>query len=156
MALKLTQEQFGENIGVKNGVVSAWEKGSAPVPEGRVRIIRDEYNASVDWLVKGEGEMFQESTEDPNARRDAALDYALSIIRRLPADAKNDAVEFMRELVRRCDDDYAAALRKTPSKPGEEPAPVQEIYIAPADDDFEKETRVSDDEEFDLEDDYDD
>ena len=152
MALRLTQEQFGENIGVKNGVVSAWEKGSAPVPEGRVRIIRDEYNASVDWLVKGEGEMFQECAEDPNARRDAAMGYALSIIRRLPADAKHDAVEFMRELVRRCDDDYAAALRKSPPNSGSDSDPAQQIYIASADDDFEKD----DDEEFDLEDDYDD
>ena len=103
--LRLTQDQFGNKIGVKNGVVSAWEKGSAPVPDGRVRIIRDEYNASIDWILKGEGEMFQESTEDPNAKRDAALEYALSLIRKLPAVERNDAVEFIRELVRRCDDD---------------------------------------------------
>jgi transcriptional regulator with XRE-family HTH domain len=150
--LRLTQDQFGNKIGVKNGVVSAWEKGSAPVPDGRVRIIRDEYNASIDWILKGEGEMFQESTEDPNAKRDAALEYALSLIRKLPAVERNDAVEFIRELVRRCDDDYVSALRKPSSKNAQSDVP--EIVIASADDDFNEIS--DDDEEFDLEDDYDD
>ena len=134
--LRLTQDQFGNKIGVKNGVVSAWEKGSAPVPDGRVRIIRDEYNASIDWILKGEGEMFQESTEDPNAKRDAALEYALSLIRKLPAVERNDAVEFIRELVRRCDDDYVSALRKPSSKNAQSDVP--EIVIASADDDFNR------------------
>ena len=44
-ALKLTQVQFAENIGVKGGVVSAWEKGSAPLPQGRRLIISDTYGA---------------------------------------------------------------------------------------------------------------
>ena len=152
-ALKLTQDQFGNNIGVKNGVVSAWEKGAANVPEGRIRIIRDEYNANMEWILNGEGEMFQESTEDPNARRDAALEYALSILRKLPDDARSDAVEFVRELIRRCDEASAAPAKssapKTSPKPKSEPKP--EPIIASADDDFD-----DDEEEFDLEDDYDD
>ena len=147
--LRLTQDQFGNKIGVKNGVVSAWEKGSAPVPDGRVRIIRDEYNASIDWILKGEGEMFQESTEDPNAKRDAALEYALSLIRKLPAVERNDAVEFIRELVRRCDDDYVSALRKPSSKNAQSDVP--EIVIASADDDFDE----AYEDEYDYDDSYD-
>ena len=150
--LKLTQDQFGNKIGVKNGVVSAWEKGAAPVPEGRIRIIRDEYNANMEWILKGEGEMFQENTDDPNARRDAALEYALSILRKLPDDARNDAVEFARELVRRCDDEYAASAKATAPKPSEPQASKPVAIIASADDDFDVED--GDDEEFDLEDDY--
>ena len=150
--LRLTQDQFGNKIGVKNGVVSAWEKGAAPVPEGRIRIIRDEYNANMEWILKGEGEMFQENTDDPNARRDAALEYALSILRKLPDETRSDAVEFVRELVRRCDAERAAAAKAAVSKP-EQPQETESItYIHSAEDDFDDED--GDDEEFDLEDDY--
>ena len=64
----------------------------------------------------------------------------------------NDAVEVIRELVRRCDDDYVSALRKPSSKNAQSDVP--EIVIASADDDFDEIS--DDDEEFDLEDDYDD
>ena len=151
--LKLTQDQFGNKIGVKNGVVSAWEKGAANVPEGRIRIIRDEYNANMEWILNGEGEMFQENTDDPNARRDAALEYALSILRKLPDETRSDAVEFVRELVRRGDAERAAAAKAAASKAPQTPAPDPVTLIASAEDDFDDDDG-EDDEEFDLEDDY--
>ncbi len=150
--LKLTQDQFGVKIGVKNGVVSAWEKGAAPVPEGRIRIIRDEYNANMDWILKGEGEMFQENSEDPNARRDAALEYALSILRKLPDETRSDVVELAREFVRRCDAERAESVKTSVSKPSQPQVSENVPIIASADDDFDVEDE--DDEEFDLEDDY--
>ena len=147
-ALKLTQVQFAENIGVKGGVVSAWEKGSAPLPQGRLLIISDTYGVNSNWIMKGEGEMFASESDAPKSKRDAALDYVCSILRDLPEERRRDATEFLRELVRRFDSDYEKGT------PEAEPE-FDEYEVVPADDDFNNDDD-DDFEEFDLEEDYDD
>ncbi|MDO5309972.1 MAG: helix-turn-helix transcriptional regulator [Planctomycetia bacterium] len=59
LRLKLTQVQFADKLGLKGGVISAWEKGTANVPPGRLLIICKAYNVREEWLRYGRGEMFE-------------------------------------------------------------------------------------------------
>ncbi len=112
-SLGLTQEEFAENIGVKGGVVSAWEKGNAPVPYGRVLMLGEAYNVNERWITSGIGEMFATTDKQPGKTpREHAEDYLLSLIDKLPPAARRDAVDFCRLVVRKYDPDYGDGSRR--------------------------------------------
>lgn len=57
-ALKLTLEKFGGNLGVGKGAISAIETGARNLTEQMAVSICREYNVNYDYLMNGEGEMF--------------------------------------------------------------------------------------------------
>lgn len=57
-ALKLSQEKFGERLGVTKSAVSKMELGTYNITDTILRLISKEFNVSYDWLVSGSGEMF--------------------------------------------------------------------------------------------------
>lgn len=56
--LKLTLEKFGEKLGVTKVAISNIEKGNRNVTEQMAVSICREYNVNYDYLMNGEGEMF--------------------------------------------------------------------------------------------------
>lgn len=63
-ALGLTQEKFGERVGVKKNTISQIENGVNGVTDQiRLSVCR-EFNVNEDWLRTGEGSMFSEPDED--------------------------------------------------------------------------------------------
>lgn len=62
-ALGLTLEKFGEKLGVKKNSVSQLENGRNTLTEQMARSICREYNVSYDYLIDGEGEMFDDLPE---------------------------------------------------------------------------------------------
>lgn len=56
--LGLTLEKFGESLGVSKGAISAIEVGTRNLTEQMPKAICREYNVNYDYLVNGEGEMF--------------------------------------------------------------------------------------------------
>lgn len=76
--LNLSQEAFGNKIGIKKASVSLIEKGKNNPSEQTVKSICREFNVNYSWLMNGMGEIFLE-TED--ALLDAlAEEYGLSEI----------------------------------------------------------------------------
>ncbi len=59
-ALDLTLDKFGEKVGVKKQTVSRIENGINNVTEQMVLSICREFNVNYDYLVNGEGEMFDD------------------------------------------------------------------------------------------------
>lgn len=57
-ALGLTLDRFGEKIGLKSSAISKIEKGRVNLSEQTAKAICREYNVNYDYLVNGEGEMF--------------------------------------------------------------------------------------------------
>lgn len=57
-ALKLSQDAFGEKLGMTGGGVSLLELGKRSVTEQVVKSICREFNVDYLWLTTGEGEMF--------------------------------------------------------------------------------------------------
>jgi transcriptional regulator with XRE-family HTH domain len=56
--LGLTLEKFGEKLGVKKNALSAIENGRNSLTEQMAKAICREYNVSYDYLINGDGEMF--------------------------------------------------------------------------------------------------
>lgn len=57
-SLKLTLEKFGGKLGVGKGAISAIETGARNLTEQMAVSICREYNVNYDYLMSGEGEMF--------------------------------------------------------------------------------------------------
>lgn len=65
--LKLTQERFGEQLGVSRSVIANIETNVLARPEQKeplYRLICEKFHVSYKWLTSGEGEMFDTNAED--------------------------------------------------------------------------------------------
>lgn len=58
--LGLTLEKFGEKLGVKKNAISQLENGRNALTDQMVKAICREYNVNYDYLMNGEGEMFDD------------------------------------------------------------------------------------------------
>lgn len=58
--LGLTLEKFGEKLGVKKNSISQLENGKNSLTDQMTKSICREYNVSYDYLMNGEGEMFDD------------------------------------------------------------------------------------------------
>lgn len=57
-SLGLTLDKFGEKLGVQKSAVSKIEKNICGLTETMAKTICREYNVSYDYLINGDGEMF--------------------------------------------------------------------------------------------------
>jgi len=61
--LNMTQETFGNRLGVRKTAISKLEKGENNLTEQMIKLICSEFSVSEDWLRTGEGNMFVETDE---------------------------------------------------------------------------------------------
>lgn len=74
--LDLTQQAFGERIGIKRNTVANYETGRNEPVDSVVALICREFNVNEEWLRTGEGEMFN---PEPSNELDAlANKFSLS------------------------------------------------------------------------------
>lgn len=62
-ALGLTQEKFGKQLGMKSNSISQLEKGVNNLTDQMAKAICREYNVNYDFLIYGEGDMFDSLPE---------------------------------------------------------------------------------------------
>lgn len=74
--LNLSQEAFGERIGVSKGVIVNLELERAPAKELMLKMICRTFNVNPLWLEKGEGEMFLDVPD--SILDDLAIEFDLS------------------------------------------------------------------------------
>jgi transcriptional regulator with XRE-family HTH domain len=61
--LGLTLDKFGEKLGMKKSALSLLENGVNNFTDQVIRSICREYKVNYDWLVRGEGEMFEDLSD---------------------------------------------------------------------------------------------
>lgn len=61
--LDLTQQKFADRLGVKRNTVGQWECGINAITDQIVFSICREFDVNEEWLRTGEGEMFEQMTE---------------------------------------------------------------------------------------------
>lgn len=104
-SLGLTLEKFGEKLGVQRSAVSKIEKGRVSLSEQMALAICREYNVNYDYLIYGDGEMFDNLPEtimdELCAQYDLDdLDRALiDIYITLPADFRKTVKDRIRNVV---------------------------------------------------------
>lgn len=74
--LKLSQEAFGERIGVSKGVIVNLELERAPAKDLMLKMICRTFNVNPLWLESGEGEMFLDVPD--TILDDLAVEFDLS------------------------------------------------------------------------------
>ena len=67
--LGLNQSDFGNKIGVKQGTVAGYESGARTPLDAVVSSICREFDVNEEWLRTGEGEMFEQMTEQQKLRK---------------------------------------------------------------------------------------
>lgn len=72
-ALDLTQQKFADRLYVKRNTVGQWEIGRNELTDAAILSICREFNVNEDWLRTGEGEMFEELTEQQKILKYTAL-----------------------------------------------------------------------------------
>jgi transcriptional regulator with XRE-family HTH domain len=87
----LNQTEFARLLGLKQGVASMWETGTAPLSEKTIKAICYTFHVSEQWLRTGEGEMF--TNEDP------AIEEFLAIYRTLSLPFRKMFLEYGRFLI---------------------------------------------------------
>lgn len=105
--LDLTLEKFGEKLGVKKGAISAIENNNRNLTEQMSKAICREYNVNYDYLMYGEGEMFDDLPQtivdelcvqyDLNDFDKALVEMYVS----LPAGSRERIKEYMKQLVKK-------------------------------------------------------
>ena len=93
-ALKLSQREFGEKLGVSRDVISNIEYNRVPPKELLLRHICEIYHVNPYWLETGEGEMFNSELEKSNK-----FDEAFQIFKSLCPDFQDYALDQIRKLV---------------------------------------------------------
>lgn len=62
--LDLTQQKFGEHIGIKGNTVAQYELGRSNPIDAVLSLICREFNVNEEWLRTGKGEMFKPAPTD--------------------------------------------------------------------------------------------
>ena len=62
--LKLTQQQLADKLGVKSQAVSKVEKNLNGLRNESLIILFKKYNVNLNWLITGQGEMFNSHEKD--------------------------------------------------------------------------------------------
>lgn len=106
-SLGLTLEKFGEKLGVTKTTISRIEKGVNNLTDQMAKSICREYNVNYDYLMYGEGEMFDDLPQtivdelcvqyDLNDFDKALVEMYVS----LPAGSRDRIKEYMKQLVKK-------------------------------------------------------
>lgn len=105
--LGLTLEKFGEKLGVQKSSISKIEKDRVALSDQMAKSICREYNVNYDYLMYGEGEMFDDLPQtivdelcaqyDLNDFDKALVEMYVS----LPAGNRERIKEYMKQLVKK-------------------------------------------------------
>ena len=106
-SLGLTLEKFGEKLGVTKTTISRIEKGVNNLTDQMAISICREYNVNYDYLMYGEGEMFDDLPQtivDELCTQYELNDFDKALVEMyvsLPAESRERIKEYMKQLVKK-------------------------------------------------------
>ena len=94
----LSQEEFAHSLGLKQGSYSDIERGKTKgISETILKLLSRTYQINKDWLLTGEGEMFDVSSEDENTAP-IAIDRLIEFINYLKDNKRGGRTNFERTI----------------------------------------------------------
>ena len=105
--LDLTLEKFGEKLGVQKSSISKIEKDRVALSDQMAKSICREYNVNYDYLMYGEGEMFDDLPQtivDELCAQYDLNDFDKALVEMyvaLPAGYRERIKEYMKQLVKK-------------------------------------------------------
>ena len=61
--LKMTQSEFGKELGRTKMAISYYEKGERSIDNSIILLLKEKFNVNTDWLINGNGSMFLSDNE---------------------------------------------------------------------------------------------
>ena len=104
--LDLTQQKFADRLGVKRNTVGQWECGINAITDRVIYSICREFDVNEDWLRYGEGDMFEEMSE-----QDKIMKYTAMLLRDTDSAVAN-AIQSFIVTYEQLDDTSKATLEK--------------------------------------------
>jgi len=104
LTLDLSQERFGQPLGLTKTSVSASENGNRVVSDRTVLLLRASYSVNPKWMYTGEGEMFLNDGGDfvsEMAAKYQLTDFQQTLVRavyEMPPELQRMAVEVARKI----------------------------------------------------------
>lgn len=71
--LDMTQQEFADSIGIKRSTMATYESGRNEPIDAVISLICKQHNVNEDWLRSGEGEMFEQLTEQEKIMKYIAM-----------------------------------------------------------------------------------
>lgn len=105
--LDLTLEKFGEKLGVQKSSISKIEKDRVALSDQMAKSICREYNVNYDYLMYGEGEMFDDLPQtivDELCAQYNLNDFDKALVEMyvsLPTGSRERIKEYMKQLVKK-------------------------------------------------------
>lgn len=105
--LDLTQQKFGERIGIKGNTVAQYELGRNKPLDSVITLICREFNVSENWIRTGTGEMFLKTPEEDLyskaaasilKKEDALAMEALKLYFQMSPEAKDAVSDYILQL----------------------------------------------------------
>lgn len=62
--LKMTQSEFGKELGRTKMAISYYEKGERCIDNSIILLLKEKFNVNTDWLINGNGSMFIDNKTD--------------------------------------------------------------------------------------------
>lgn len=90
--LHLSQHDFAARIGLKQNAISCMENGSVAITKQTVKLICLEFSVNKDWLIYGEGTMFENNQEN--------IGKFLSLYKELSPEFQDYILRITKELLR--------------------------------------------------------
>ena len=88
--LHLTQDEFGNKLGVANSSISNIEKNRYGITDQMIKLMVKEFGVNENWLRTGEGEMFPEFD-----RANSIAEHVAQIIKENPSSFKSRFISFL-------------------------------------------------------------
>lgn len=98
----LSQSELAKKLNVSSYVtISGWETGRTPVGKTRLYQIADMFNVNINWLLTGEGAMYNSPTDvDNETKRKIEDETLLKLFLSLPIEFQERIIEVLRENVK--------------------------------------------------------
>lgn len=61
--LKMTQSEFGKELGRTKMAISYYEKGERSIDNSIIILLQEKFNVNTDWLINGNGSIFLSDNE---------------------------------------------------------------------------------------------
>lgn len=71
--LDMTQQEFADSISIKRSTMATYESGRNEPIDAVISLICKQHNVNEDWLRSGEGEMFEQLTEQEKIMKYTAM-----------------------------------------------------------------------------------
>ena len=94
-SLGLKQREVADRLGIATGTVGQWECGDGTPGEARIYQICNEFHVRRNWLLFGEGEMFEPDTDE----REAQKQFVIACFESLPESKRAVFLDALREYV---------------------------------------------------------